>query len=277
MTAVFGTVIGVLAGFKGGWLDTILMRVTDLFLAFPATIIAMAVAASLGPSMTSSMIGISVVWWPLYARLVRGEVRRLLVLPHVEAARMSGTKGVRLLTRHVLPAVMPTIAVTASLDIGGVILTLASLSFVGLRSPAPAPELGRMASEGMRYVLNAWWIAVFPGLIVGFLIHLNATTWTGHLCAVVVWTLGELVTFPFATTIVANLAPADLRATYQGVYNLIWSAAHALAPVVGGQILAHLGADWMWRIMAGVLVSAAVGLVTTRKALQAAVAERTGV
>ncbi len=169
VAAVFGSAIGVIAGFRGGMIDTLLMRVTDLFLAFPATIIAMAVAAALGQSIWSAMIGITVVWWPLYARLVRGEVRRVVALPHVQAARVSGASGLRLLWRHVTPAVTPTIAVTASLDIGAVVGTLAALSFIGLGTPAPAPELGRMASDGMSYFLNAWWIAVLPSLAIGVL------------------------------------------------------------------------------------------------------------
>jgi peptide/nickel transport system permease protein len=169
LSAGFGLLVGTLAGFAGGPLDTVLMRVTDLFLALPATIVAMAVAAGLGPGLSSSMIGIGIVWWPLYARLVRGEVRRAAGSLHVEAARMSGTTGLRLVTRHVLPSVLPTVAVTASLDIGGVILTLASLSFIGLGTPAPAPELGLMASAGMQYVVNAWWIPVLPGIAVGLL------------------------------------------------------------------------------------------------------------
>lgn len=166
---VIGTAIGVTAGFLGGWLDNILMRITDVFLAFPATIVAMAVAAALQPSLSSSMIGITVVWWPLYARLVRGEIRRVMVSSHVEAARVSGVRGFRLLRKHVIPATTPSIAVTASMDIGGVIMTLAALSFIGLGTPAPAPELGRMASGGMQYVMNAWWVPVFPALAVGIL------------------------------------------------------------------------------------------------------------
>ncbi|WP_062204079.1 ABC transporter permease [Demequina salsinemoris] len=169
IAAIFGSFIGVMAGFRGGAVDTVLMRVTDLFLAFPATIIAMAVAAALGQSIWSAMAGITVVWWPLYARLVRGEVRRVVALPHVQAAKVSGVTGWRLLVKHVTPAVTPTIAVTASLDIGAVIMTLAGLSFIGLGTPAPAPELGRMASDGMKYFLNAWWISVLPSLAIGLL------------------------------------------------------------------------------------------------------------
>lgn len=169
VAALAGLVIGAAAGFLGGVVDSVLMRVTDLFLAFPATVVAMAVAAGLGPSLSSLMIGISVVWWPLYARLVRGEVRRVATSSHVEAARLSGTRGVRLVTRHVIPAVLPTVVVTASLDIGAVIMTVAGLSFIGLGSPAPRPELGLMASAGMQYILTAPWIPVIPGLVVGLL------------------------------------------------------------------------------------------------------------
>ena len=169
LSAVAGLVIGTVAGFLGGWIDSVLMRLTDLFLAFPATIVAMAIAAGLGPSLTSSMIGIGVVWWPLYARVVRGEVRRVMASPHVQGAWMSGTRGIRLAVKHVIPSVLPTVAVTASLDIGGVIMTLASLAFVGLGTPAPAPELGLMSSAGLDYILNAWWIAIIPAVAVGVL------------------------------------------------------------------------------------------------------------
>lgn len=169
VAAVIGLVVGTLAGYVGGWLDSLLMRVTDLFLAFPATIVAMAIVAGLGPGLQSSMIGISVVWWPLYARIVRGEVRRASRSLHVEAARTSGTTGRRLLVRHVVPSVLPTVLVTASLDIGAVVMTLAALAFIGLGSPAPSPELGLMAAGGMDYVLSSWWIPVVPGVAVGVL------------------------------------------------------------------------------------------------------------
>ncbi|MBZ5739370.1 ABC transporter permease [Nocardioides mangrovi] len=168
-SAVFGLALGTLAGMAGGWVDQVLMRLTDLFLAFPATIVAMAVAMGLGPSLSSSMIGIAVIWWPLYARLTRGEVRRVASSPHVEAARLSGTRGLTLVRRHVVPSVLPTVVVTASMDIGGVIAMLAGLAFIGLGSPEPAPELGLMASSGMQYILGSWWIAVIPGIAVGLL------------------------------------------------------------------------------------------------------------
>lgn len=169
VSVVIGLVIGTVAGWFGGWIDALLMRGTDLMLAFPATIVAMAIVASLGAGLASSIIGIAIVWWPMYARLVRGEVRRAATGLHVEAARLSGTGGLTLLVRHVLPAVGPTVAVTATMDIGGVIVTLAALAFIGLGSPSPAPELGLMASAGMEFILSAWWIAVLPGIAVAVL------------------------------------------------------------------------------------------------------------
>jgi peptide/nickel transport system permease protein len=168
-TSTLGLIIGTIAGVVGGWLDNVLMRVTDIFLAFPGPIVAMAISAALGASLSSSIIGIAIVWWPLYARLARGEVRRTMTSMHVEAARMSGTRGITLVLRHVLPSTLPTVAISASLDIGGVIAVLASLSFIGLGTPAPAPELGLMASMGMQYLLSSWWVPVIPGLVVALL------------------------------------------------------------------------------------------------------------
>lgn len=169
VAALIGVIVGAAAGFIGGIVDNVLMRITDLFLAFPAAIVAMALSAALGPSLSSSMIGILVVWWPLYARIVRGEVRRVASSSYVEAARLSGARGNKLMRRHIIPAVLPSVAITASSDIGSVIMTVASLSFIGLGTPAPAPELGLMASAGMQYVLSGWWIPIFPGLMVGLM------------------------------------------------------------------------------------------------------------
>ncbi|MCU1581758.1 MAG: Peptide/nickel transport system permease protein [Microbacteriaceae bacterium] len=168
-TSTLGLILGTIAGVVGGWLDNILMRITDVFLAFPGPIVAMAISAALGASLSSSIIGIAIVWWPLYARLARGEVRRTATSMHVEAARMSGSRGISLVLRHILPSTLPTVAISASLDIGGVIAVLASLSFIGLGTPAPAPELGLMASMGMQYLLNSWWVPVIPGLVVALL------------------------------------------------------------------------------------------------------------
>jgi peptide/nickel transport system permease protein len=161
-----GGLVGLLAGALPGWVDSLLMRTTDLFLALPGLVIAMAVAAALGASFTSALIGVAVVWWPLYARLVRGEVRAWAARPHLEAAVLAGTPWGARVARHLLPGVRSTIVVAASLDVGGLVVALSGLSFIGLSSPAPAPELGAMAAQGMAYLLQAWWVPIFPGIAV---------------------------------------------------------------------------------------------------------------
>jgi peptide/nickel transport system permease protein len=169
---VIGGAVGLLAGSVGGWVDNGLMRVTDLFLAFPGIVIAMAVAAALGASFSSSLIGVAVVWWPMYARLVRGEVRSWAARPHLEAAVLAGAPWSRRVRRHLLPGVTSTVIVAASLDVGGLVVAMSGLSFIGLGSPAPAPELGSMAAQGMQYLLQCWWIPVIPGLGVMLLAFL---------------------------------------------------------------------------------------------------------
>jgi peptide/nickel transport system permease protein len=163
---VIGGAIGVAAGVAGGWLDTLLMRITDVFLALPAPLLAIAVAAALTPSFAHTLIAVSIVWWPLYARVIRGETKAICARPHMEAARLSGISPARRLTRHVLPGLTPGTVVLASFDVGGLIVTLASLSFLGLGAPAPKPELGAMAGQGLQYLLSAWWIAIFPAVSV---------------------------------------------------------------------------------------------------------------
>jgi peptide/nickel transport system permease protein len=163
---LIGGIVGLIAGSVGGWLDDLLMRVTDLFLALPAPVVAIALIAALGPSLQHTLIAVSVVWWPFYARIIRGEVRSLAARPHIEAAKLAGTGRVRIALRHLLPGAVPAAVVTASLDIGNLILTLASLSFLGLGQPAPAPELGADTARGLSFLLQNWWIPVMPGLAV---------------------------------------------------------------------------------------------------------------
>ena len=163
---VFGGTIGLIAGSAGGWVDDVLMRITDLFLALPAPVMAIAIGAALGPGLFHTLLAVSVVWWPFYARIIRGEVRRLAARPHIEAARLSGTGRIRLVVRHLLPGALPTAVVTASLDIGGVILTLAGLSFLGLGRAAPAPELGADTARTLTFLLQYWWIPIMPGIAV---------------------------------------------------------------------------------------------------------------
>jgi peptide/nickel transport system permease protein len=163
---LFGGTIGVVAGALGGWVDNLLMRITDLFLALPAPIMAIAVVAAIGPSLQHTLIAIAVVWWPYYARIVRAEVRQLAARPYMEAARIARIGTARVWFRHLLPGAAPTILVAASLDVGALIVTLAGLSFIGLGAPQPAPELGSMSAAGIPVLLSAWWVSVAPGAAV---------------------------------------------------------------------------------------------------------------
>lgn len=164
-----GGLIGLVAGASGGRIDSILMRITDGFLALPAPLLAVAIVAALGPSLLHTLIAVSIVWWPYYTRIVRGEVAALAARPHVEAARLAGAGPVSVVIRHLLPGVIPSSVVAASQDVGYVILTLASLSFLGLGAPAPAAELGADTARNMSALLNNWWIPVVPGVAVGLL------------------------------------------------------------------------------------------------------------
>ncbi|HEX3751140.1 MAG TPA: ABC transporter permease [Streptosporangiaceae bacterium] len=163
---IVGGAIGLVAGTVGGVVDTVLMRITDGFLALPAPVVAIAVVAALGAGFVHTLIAVAVVWWPFYARIVRGEVRSLAARPHVEAARLAGAGRVRIALRHLLPGAVPAAVITASLDVGNLVLTLAALSFLGLGQPQPAPELGADAARNLTYLLQQWWIPVMPGLAV---------------------------------------------------------------------------------------------------------------
>ena len=166
---LIGGVVGLIAGSTGGWVDNVLMRITDGFLALPAPVLAIAVVAALGPSFTHTLIAVSIVWWPFYARIIRGEIRNLAARPHVEAARLAKASRLRIAFRHLLPGALPATLVTASLDIGNLVLTLAGLSFLGLGQSAPAPELGADAARNLSFLLQQWWVPVIPGIAVAVL------------------------------------------------------------------------------------------------------------
>lgn len=161
-----GGAIGLVAGTRGGVVDALLMRFTDVFLALPGPVLAIAIAAALGPSFAHTVLAVAVVWWPWYARLVRGEVRALVVRSHVDAARLAGTSTTRIMLRHLLPGALPPVVVAASLDVQVLVLTLAGLSFLGLGSPPPAPELGAMAARGADYLVGHPLIPLVPGFAV---------------------------------------------------------------------------------------------------------------
>jgi peptide/nickel transport system permease protein len=166
LAATVGTVVGLVAGYSGGLLDEVLMRITDMFLAFPALILAMCVAAALGPSLVNAIIATAIVWWPWYARLVRGQVLQLRNETFISVARLAGASRTRVLFRHILPNCTTPIIVQMSLDLGYAILTLAALSFIGLGAQAPTPEWGSMIAVGRDFYLTQWWYVTFPGLAI---------------------------------------------------------------------------------------------------------------
>jgi peptide/nickel transport system permease protein len=163
-----GTFVGLVAGYTGGWLDEGLMRLTDVFFAFPALILAMAISGALGPSLTNAMIAIAVVSWPVYARLVRAQVLTLREREYVEAARSLGASTPRIIWQHILPNTLAPLLVQASFDMGGAILAAAGLSFIGFGTQPPTPEWGVMISDGRNYISTQPWLSLFPGLAILF-------------------------------------------------------------------------------------------------------------
>jgi len=166
LTLTIGLPLGVVAGYTSGAVDEFIMRITDMFLSFPPLLLALVISAVLGPSLTNSMIAIAIAWWPWYTRLVRGQVISLKERPFVEAARATGVSGPKIMFRHILPNSLTPIIVQASMDFGSVILTAASLSFLGLGAQPPTPEWGLMISIGRYYFLDHWYLATFPGLAI---------------------------------------------------------------------------------------------------------------
>ena len=166
LVAALGLPLGALAGYLGGWIDEVIMRIGDLVLAFPALVLAMALVVAMGPSLTTAMIAVALVRWPRYARLIRAQVMSYKNRPFVEAARAAGASDWRILTRHILPNSLDPVMVRATVDAGFIILTTASLSFIGLGAQAPEPEWGAMVATGRRYMIDHWWVGLFPGLAI---------------------------------------------------------------------------------------------------------------
>lgn len=160
-----GALVGALAGYLGGLFDLLIMRVADITLAFPSIVLALAIASVLGPSLKNAVIAMILVWWPEYARLMRGQVLSVKNNEYVTAARAVGVPGRRVLARHILPNSGSPIVIKASLDAGSAILTIAALSFIGLGAVPPTPEWGAMISMG-RFKFYQWWLTAFPGLAV---------------------------------------------------------------------------------------------------------------
>lgn len=160
-----GTTLGALAGYVGGLLDGVLMRLVDITLSFPPILLAMAVTASLGPGLENAAIAMIIVWWPVYARLMRGQVLAVKGREHVEAAIAGGAGHGRTLVKHVLPLCWSPVLVNATMDFGQVVLLTASLSFIGLGASPPTPEWGSMISEGAIHFYQ-WWICAGPGMAI---------------------------------------------------------------------------------------------------------------
>ena len=162
--AVFGTLLGAIAGYVGGKIDELIMRVTDVFFAFPSLVLALVFAAMFGRTLETLRLAIMLVWWPTYARLMRGQVLSEKEKLYVEALRALGVGHIRILLRHIIPNAIYPILVQATMDLGGVVLTFSALMFLGF-SPSPAlPELGNLAADGYAHVFDAPWVIIFPGL-----------------------------------------------------------------------------------------------------------------
>ena len=165
---LIGVPIGAVAGYFGGIADELLMRVTDIFLGFPSLLLAIVISAFLGPNLNNATFAIALSWWPWYTRIVRGQAVSLKERQFVKASQALGAPSGSIIIKHIVPNCIAPIIVQASMDIGGVILTIASLSFLGLGAQAPTPEWGLMVSTSRNYFLNAWWYSIFPGLAIFF-------------------------------------------------------------------------------------------------------------
>jgi len=162
----FGGSVGAFAGYLGGKVEDAMMRVTDIFLSFPALVLAMAVAIAIGPGLTNSMMALLVVWWPWYARIARGEALSIKSSQYIEAAHAAGLSDFQVVLRHVLPNILMPLLVYATLDISNVVLTGSILSFIGLGAQPPQPEWGRMVFDGQDYLASAWWMSVIPAMAI---------------------------------------------------------------------------------------------------------------
>lgn len=168
LALLIGIPLGAIAGYFGGFLDELIMRVTDIFLGFPPLLLAIAISSFLGPSLGNAMLSIALSWWPWYTRIVRGQAVSLKERQFVKAAKAIGTPSGMIITKHIVPNCIAPVIVQMSMDIGGVILTISSLSFLGLGAQPPTPEWGLMVSTSRNYFLNGWWYSIFPGLAIFF-------------------------------------------------------------------------------------------------------------
>ncbi|MEQ8332981.1 nickel transporter permease [Nisaea sp.] len=169
---IVGLVVGTLAGYVGGWTDTVLMRLTDIFLAFPRLVLALAFVAALGPGIENAVLAIAITSWPPYARLARAETLTVRHQDYISAIRLQGASPVRIIAGHVMPLCLSSVIVRVTLDMAGIILTAAGLGFLGLGAQPPIPEWGAMISAGRKFLLDQWWVATMPGLAI-FIVSLG--------------------------------------------------------------------------------------------------------
>ena len=163
---VAGLLVGTVAGYAGGWADVILMRITDIFLAFPRLVLALAFVAALGAGIENAVLAISLTAWPPYARMARAETLTIRSTDYINAIRLQGAGPLRIITRHIWPLCISSLIVRVTLDMAGIILAAAGLGFLGLGAQPPSPEWGAMISEGRRFILDHWWVATVPGLAI---------------------------------------------------------------------------------------------------------------
>jgi peptide/nickel transport system permease protein len=166
IAAPVGLLIGTVSGYAGGWLDTVLMRITDIFLAFPKLILALAFVSALGPGIENAIIAIAITAWPPYARIARAETITIRQADFIKAARLQGAGPLRLIWGHIVPLCLSSLTVRVTLDMAGIILTAAGLGFLGLGAQPPLPEWGAMISSGRKFMLDQWWVAAMPGVAI---------------------------------------------------------------------------------------------------------------
>ena len=166
ISAPIGLLVGTVSGYVGGWLDAVLMRITDIFLAFPKLVLALAFVAALGPGIQNAIIAIAITSWPPYARIARAETLTVRRSDYISAVRLMGASPLRIIFRHVMPLCISSLIVRVTLDMAGIILTAAGLGFLGLGAQPPLPEWGAMIAAGRRFILDQWWVAAMPGFAI---------------------------------------------------------------------------------------------------------------
>ena len=166
IAAPIGLLVGTVAGYAGGWTDAILMRITDIFLAFPKLILALAFVAALGPGIENAVLAIAITSWPPYARIARAETMTVRNSDYIKAVQLMGASPFRIVLRHIMPLCISSLIIRVTLDMAGIILTAAGLGFLGLGAQPPLPEWGTMIASGRRFVLDQWWVAGAPGFAI---------------------------------------------------------------------------------------------------------------